>query len=66
MDPRQALELGEKLLAEARLGDDNALAQLRLLVEKSAYAAPDNELLEIAEFITDLLRRHIRRCLEGN
>ena len=66
MNVPEQLSIVERLLNNARAGDTGATEDLRELVAGSARSAPPGDLIEIADFVTGFLRRHVRQQLSNN
>lgn len=60
------LNLQEDMLRRAKAGDKEAIKWNRDLIIRFAKAAPVEDMLDIADYITDFLRRHIKNHLRNN
>lgn len=63
---QENLNFQEEMLRRAKAGDEAAIEWNRDIIRQAADKAPINDMLEIADFITDFLRRHIKNHIQNN
>lgn len=56
----------ERHITRAREGDAEALDLLRAFVAESSRKAPPGDLVDIADYVLDFLRRHVREHVSKN
>jgi hypothetical protein len=56
----------ERVLSDAKAGDSTAIEMVRKVMRDVGDKAPAEELISIADFTADILRRHIRDHIAKN
>jgi hypothetical protein len=56
----------ESLLRKAQAGDEESVCILRDYVAECARKTPTSDLIAIADFVTDFLRRHVKDYVSRN